>query len=91
MGRLSDADKSIPVGLQVSDFDRTGNIIGRQDTDDTGQGLCLFRMDGFDDGPGILAAYGTAITHARQIDFVYIVCILSRSQYFSLDIDAVAG
>ena len=91
MSRPADTDESIPVGLEMPDFDRTGNIISRQDTDHAGQGLCLFRMDTPDDGRGILAAHGTAITHARQINLIKIVYILSGSQYFPFDVNAVAG
>ena len=61
----------------MADLDGTRDVIGRQDTDDTGQGLGLFRMDGLDDSPRIGAADGTAITHAGQVDGIQVIRILA--------------
>lgn len=89
--RRADGDERIPIGLQMADFDGTGDIVCRQDADDTGQGLGLFRMDGLDDSPRISVADGTAVTHAGQVDGVQIICISADAQDFGLDVDALAG
>ena len=89
--RRADGDERIPIGLQMADFDGPGDIVCRQDADDTGQGLGLFRMDGLDDSPRISAADGTAVTHAGQVDGVQIICISADAQDFGLDVDALAG
>ena len=88
--RRAHRDERIPIGLQVADFDGTRDVIGRQDTDDTGQGLGLFRMDGLDDSPRIGAADGTAITHAGQVDGIQVIRILADTQDLGFDVDALA-
>ena len=75
----------------MADLDGPRDVIGRQDADDTGQGLGLFRMNGLDDSPRIGAADGTAITHTGQIDSIQVIRIFSDTQDFGLDVDALAG